>query len=593
MYEAEINNSFSSVAIPSHIKSSFKEYRHRVALRSILPWSEHCVECVWPTCYSTCSLYSPREDKRCRLFVKGMVRVDNPGGLNDYLIEIIFKRWGKLWCPGSVHMFHFTVARRFELVNHLIGMIVTSKVFPKCVRAFAAKYIYSFKKKFSRQFQKSSINPDCYLMECYNPYEEEVGITLTIRSDEKNSIDIFQKKINLIHGFNRVETSMSEICKSVDMSKPFSIDITHDQKKNELMLYFGFIDFVKYSHTHSINNHKIKCVVWDLDNTLWKGILTEDGPEKIEIETNIKEIITELDNRGILQSISSKNNYNETIDFLKRHKIDEYFLYPQISWEPKSESIKRLAKNLNIGIDTILFIDDQAFEREEVLKNCEGVSVFDPINLDKLLSLPECNVPKTAESVKRRLLYKQDVLRLQAMEQFDGKYFEFLRSCDITLKIGPLLPDNIERVYELAQRTNQMNFSGNRYSKPELEVLVNSNLTDTFVLECSDKFGDYGIIGFAAVEKEKNILIDLMFSCRVQSKRVEHAFLSYLLTKYIPQSINGFWIKYHKTDKNAKSATVFNDFSFTKISDIDDNVLLNFPKTKIIPQDNIIKILPL
>lgn len=109
---------------------------------------------------------------------------------------------------------------------------------------------------------------------------------------------------------------------------------------------------------------KIKCVVWDLDNTVWNGVLIEDA--KVTPRDGIKEIIETLDERGILQSIASKNDAGCALAKLRELGLDEYFIYPQINWGNKSSSVKEIAKSINIGIDTLALIDDQAFERDEV-----------------------------------------------------------------------------------------------------------------------------------------------------------------------------------------------------------------------------------
>src|SRR5258708_35528014 len=105
MYEAEVHNSIESVeTLPADIRQRFAEYRHRIAARTALPWGEHCTECVWPTCYTTCELYAARTDGACRLFVDGMVRIDHQEGLSPYLLKISFKQWGKLWTVGNLHL---------------------------------------------------------------------------------------------------------------------------------------------------------------------------------------------------------------------------------------------------------------------------------------------------------------------------------------------------------------------------------------------------------------------------------------------------------------------------------------------------------
>ena len=128
-----------------------------------------------------------------------------------------------------------------------------------------------------------------------------------------------------------------------------------------------------------IKKKEIKCIVWDLDNTIWDGTLTES--KNVKLKHYIKDIIGELDARGILNSIASKNNYGDAVEKLKEFGIYEYFLYPEINWNPKSSSIANIQKNLNIGIDTFMFIDDQQFELDEVKLFMMKLNVLIQVNI--------------------------------------------------------------------------------------------------------------------------------------------------------------------------------------------------------------------
>ena len=150
--------------------------------------------------------------------------------------------------------------------------------------------------------------------------------------------------------------------------------------------------------------------------------------------------------------------------------------------------------------------------------------------------------------------------------------------------------ENFNRVFELAQRTNQMNFSGRRYQKNELSTLMNSNDFHSYVISCEDKFGSYGIVGFCLLDPNEPRLIDLMFSCRVQSKRVEHAFLSHILKKYISSTNKDFYANYTKTEKNKPSGKVFYDIGFEENSVRDGITSLQFKSDKEILNDNLIDI---
>jgi FkbH-like protein len=150
--------------------------------------------------------------------------------------------------------------------------------------------------------------------------------------------------------------------------------------------------------------------------------------------------------------------------------------------------------------------------------------------------------------------------------------------------------DNLERVHELTQRTNQMNFSGNRYDRDVLRNLLSSPHLDTFVLSCEDRFGSYGVIGFSIVDRREPRMTDLMFSCRIQSKRVEHAFLAWMMRKYIIETRKDFFANYRKTPRNAPSGQVFADMSMEETGTSDGVLSLRFPKGREVPDDGVISI---
>ena len=165
-----------------------------------------------------------------------------------------------------------------------------------------------------------------------------------MRSVNEELMIPFQKRIDLTPGFHRVRVPMDEISKVLDVRAPFSIDLIPNDVEDGTALYFGLMEFVQEVHQAADKTRKIKCVVWDLDNTLWSGILVEDGPDKLDLKPDLVQTLRALDDRGILHSIASKNNPEEAIKVLKRSQIDEYFLCPQISWQPKSAAIRAIAR---------------------------------------------------------------------------------------------------------------------------------------------------------------------------------------------------------------------------------------------------------
>lgn len=277
---------------------------------------------------------------------------------------------------------------------------------------------------------------------------------------------------------------------------------------------------------------KIKCVVWDLDNTIWDGVLLEDS--NIKVKKDVVEIIKELDNRGILQSISSKNDFKLSKEKLQEFGLWDYFIYPHISWNTKSEAVADIAKCINIGIDTLAFIDDQEFEREEVKYSTPEVLCIDALKLDNILELDELN-PRfiTSNSKNRRKMYQNDIVRNDIEKNFKGTKEEFLETLEMKLKISYAKVEDLQRMEELTVRTHQLNSTGYIYSYEELKEFIELDNYEVLVAQLEDKFGEYGKIGIALIEKNDKIweLKLLLMSCRVMSKGVGNVLMNYIINK--------------------------------------------------------------
>lgn len=287
---------------------------------------------------------------------------------------------------------------------------------------------------------------------------------------------------------------------------------------------------IKKAQAERESKKTIKCVVFDLDHTMWHGVLIEN--DELTLRDNIKDILKTLDKRGILLSIASKNNHDDAMAKLDEFGLQDYFLYPQINWGPKSESIQKIKEKLNIGMDAIAFIDDQPFEREEVTHGNAEASVYDVDVIEKMLDEPEFR-PRfiTEESAKRRQMYLDDDKRKEEEESFGGANVEFLRSQEMEFTIAPATTDDLQRVEELTVRTNQLNASGYTYSYDELESFLTSPHHKLFVAELVDKYGSYGKIGVALVETsgDRWTLKSMLMSCRVMSRGVGNVLLHYIM----------------------------------------------------------------
>jgi FkbH-like protein len=316
---------------------------------------------------------------------------------------------------------------------------------------------------------------------------------------------------------------------------------------------------------------KIKCVVWDLDNTIWDGILSEDRGVKIKQE--IVEVIKILDSRGILQSICSKNDYEPAMEKLKEFQLDEYFIYPQISWNSKSEGISCIQKSINIGIDTFAFIDDQIFEREEVNFALPEVVCIDALDAENIPN-QDIFMPKyiTNDSKNRRLLYQNDIVRNNVKEDFNGTDEEFLRSLNMSFIIDKVHEDDLSRAEELTVRTHQLNATGSIYSYDELKAFSADDNYLVLISQLTDKYGDYGKIGLALVEKQEKqwILRMLLMSCRVMSRGVGTVMLNYI-TKKAKEAKVPLLAEFVPTNRNRVMYITYKFAGFHTV-DVKDNV---------------------
>lgn len=283
--------------------------------------------------------------------------------------------------------------------------------------------------------------------------------------------------------------------------------------------------------TNETRRGRIKCVVWDLDDTLWSGVLLED--QRVVVRDEMVEVIHTLDQRGILNSVASRNDADLATDRLAAAGLDSMFLYPQIGWRPKSESVAEIARQLNLGPDGIAFVDDQQFELHEVsfaLPEVLGVPADRVV--DAVANWPEF-LPRfvTDESRTRRELYQADAVRRTVEADFGGTSEQFLATLGMTLTIWPAGAEDLRRAEELTVRTHQLNSTGRTYSYERLDEL--RRRADHLLLMCSlrDRFGSYGTIGLALVERGgPNWTIRLLLmSCRVVSRGVGTVLLNHII----------------------------------------------------------------
>ncbi|MEX0740471.1 MAG: HAD-IIIC family phosphatase [Pseudohongiella sp.] len=327
-----------------------------------------------------------------------------------------------------------------------------------------------------------------------------------------------------------------------------------------------------------VSKNRIKCVVWDLDNTLWDGVLLE-STEVPGLRPHVRDVIEALDQRGILQSVASKNEPEPAMAALAAHGLDQYFLYPQISWNAKSQAIGTIAERLNIGIDTFAFIDDQVFERDEVLSVHPSVRAFSEAGLEKLPELEDfMPLHLTADARNRRQMYQKEALRAQAQEDFKGPEDAFLRTLDLKLRLKPASEEDLYRAEELTLRTNQLNTTGVTYSAEQLRELIASPQHQVIVAELEDKYGAYGAIGLLLISQQPGLwCIDLfLMSCRVMSRGVGGVILTALRTTCRNRQLR-LAAQFRETDRNRMMFITYRFAGFREEGELLMNELSSIP----------------
>lgn len=583
MFETEVDHlRLTPDVLPSEVLAEFGRDRAFTHLGHI-KWEEHCTECAWPACYTTCDLYNPRSDGNCRRTVDGFSPVVRARASGAPVVRVRFKRWANLTARcevagrpvGDVEKTERRVDWLSTWAARLpVGAAIGRPGLPsRAVRRLKDRIVDT-----RRQADGTAPEPTCFVMEIYNPGDAAVALSLDIAGRHSGAHALpFKRLLAIEPGFQAVRLPFEEIRPHLAGAREADIQINPNiltEEEEGLTLFLGLMAFAREASVAAPAREaakKIKVVIWDLDNTVWDGTLIEEGSGKVRLRPDVLETIQALDARGIVNSVASKNHERDALAEIERLGLRDYFVFPEISWGRKSEAVRRIVKSFNVGEDTVAFIDDQPFEREEVRSANPAVRLYRHDEVADLLARDEFDVPVTAEARSRRGFYQNEAIRRQALQQVldqpGSDYLEFLKRSNIRVTIATASADLLDRVHELVQRTNQMNFSGHRYSKDDLRAMLSDEALECFLIDAEDDFGKYGYIGFAAVRRGPTPRVkDLAFSCRIQSKRVEHAVLTSFMEYYAKQGARTLEVLYRGTEKNAPVARVFADLDFAEAS---------------------------
>lgn len=331
-----------------------------------------------------------------------------------------------------------------------------------------------------------------------------------------------------------------------------------------------------------INLIRKKCLVLDLDNTLWGGVLGEDGIDGIKIGGSypgnafevFQEFLIELQNNGIILTICSKNNEKDVLDLWSKNPFvklkQEHIAAHRINWNNKAENIRELSQELNIGLDSLVFIDDNPTERELVKQLLPEVEV--PEFPEKPHSLPEFSkflldryfriYSITEEDRHKTEQYRANIERVNIQQSFSD-FSEYLRSLEIEISIENANNFNIPRIAQMTQKTNQFNLTTKRYSDADISGMIESG-DKIYCISVKDRFGDNGITGCIIINKiacEWHI-DSFLLSCRILGKGIENAFIKEILLLLKDDGVNSIYASYFPTEKNKQVENFYEKVGF-------------------------------
>jgi FkbH-like protein len=326
-----------------------------------------------------------------------------------------------------------------------------------------------------------------------------------------------------------------------------------------------------------------KVLVADLDNTLWGGIIGEDGINGIKLGPEypgaafqqLQRAMLDLSRRGIILAICSKNNPDDAMEALKNHpgmllKLKD-FAAVRINWDDKAQNLREIASELNLGIDSLAFIDDNPFEREQLRKLVPEVTIIDlPEDpLGYAAAVRDCPVFErlalSSEDQQRTAMYAEQRERTQAEQNFQSKE-DFFRYLQQEAEVAPVNAATLARVAQLTQKTNQFNLTTRRYTEQQVAEMAARPEWQVLSIAVRDRFGDHGLVGVAITRDEGNSCeIDtFLLSCRVIGRSVETALLSHLVTKAASRNCRRLVGRFIPTKKNAPAREFYAQHGFEK-----------------------------
>lgn len=329
-----------------------------------------------------------------------------------------------------------------------------------------------------------------------------------------------------------------------------------------------------------------KCLVLDLDNTLWGGVIGEDGLDGIQLSDHkegacyyeFQKAINDIRETGVILCICSKNNVEDVLPVFEHPSMflkKDDFTIIKSNWNPKSENILNISKELNIGLSSIVFVDDNPIEREEVKKSLPEVSVPDfPLLIDTLPSFgfslytDYFYIRKTtSEDLKKNKMYKENLQR-EELKKHSLNLDDFIKSLNINIHIDINEINNSSRYSQMTQKTNQFNLTTIRMSEQEISHYIESDDFCVYSGKITDRYGDNGTSILAVVQlnhiNKTAKIMNFLMSCRIMGRKIEYCFLNYIESHLKSMGYTQIFAEYIPTEKNAPARDFYSMCNYAK-----------------------------
>jgi FkbH-like protein len=455
---------------------------------------------------------------------------------------------------------------------------------------------------------------------------ENLRNTASVIFNSFSSAYYFNNNIQVL----KIETFVKELNDYVEQKKTGNVFIVNIDK---LFSHIGFKQSIDYRFYHSSkapytftffknyvtaietvilrNNGKLKkAIIFDCDNTLWNGVIGEDGMEGIEMSPTsksgkfyhlVQRIAVFLSKRGVIVGICSKNNEQDVLDVFKKHRDmvlkEEHIVITKINWVDKATNLRAIASELNIGIDSLVFVDDSNFEinliKEQVpeiltIQVPTKISDYPDLILKNVYTY--FNLVLNSDDVRKTEMYKQQLKRENNKTTFSS-IEDYLASLEIELTIVKNDTAQMPRIAQLTQKTNQFNLTTYRYTESQVHHFMFDKNHEVYSMMVKDKFGDNGITGVCIIKEDgnnsKNMIIDsLLMSCRIIGRNIEFVFVNHIIKDLASKGYQTLSAAFIPTKKNAQVENFYDNVGFKIIENKDGNKhyslnIVNFEPNKI------------